>query len=286
MQKLKATLEAHYALANTPEELSENKPDPLLVAKSHQNTPYSAEIALICAMLSYGNAKAIVKMLQSLDFRLLESAHKIHTSPIEAFPYYRFQTRSDIKNLFFIVALCLERGGIKQYFKQAYSNPPFAQKAWKQSKNPYHAHTLYGIYSCIDMLKDYAKQSHIPISKGLNFALGTSLKEQLQQKVALSHNASALKRWNMLLRWLARKDELDMGIWQDFISPKHLILPLDTHTFKLCKQLGILHTHAYNLQSALYASDTLASLCKDDPIKYDFALYRLGQSGEYRHLFV
>ncbi|HCD73514.1 MAG TPA: TIGR02757 family protein, partial [Helicobacter sp.] len=94
----------------------------------------------------------------------------------------------------------------------------------------------------------------------------------------------AFKRWNMLLRWLVRKDKVDMGLWQDSLSPRYLILPLDTHTFKLCKRLNIIDSKQYNLKSALQATDNLALLDENDPVKYDFALYRLGQSGEYKHI--
>ena len=81
----------------------------------------------------------------------------------------------------------------------------------------------------------------------------------------------------MFLRWLVRKDNIDIGIWGDRVSTKHLILPLDTHTFKVSKKLGLLNRKSYDLQSALEITDNLAKFDKNDPIKYDFALYRIGQ---------
>ena len=285
MQKLKTILEEYYSYKNTPDELSEEKPDPLFVAKTYQHKPYTAEIALICALLAYGNARAIVKMLQSLDFTLLESVRKITQSDESIFPYYRFQTQVDIKALCHIIALMCENGGLYPHFLQAYKNAPINSALWDKSKNAHHARMLYGIYECIEILYHYAKTAHLPLSKGLCFALGTSHSAYLVAKNSIPSHTSALKRWNMLLRWLVRKDHIDMGIWQE-ISPSHLILPLDTHTFTLCIHLGILRSRVYNLQSALQASDSLALMCEDDPIKYDFALYRLGQSGKYKHLFI
>ncbi|WP_334082815.1 TIGR02757 family protein [Helicobacter typhlonius] len=284
MQKLKNTLDECYTRHNTECELNEDKPDPLLVVKSFESSSIVAEIALICALLSYGNASLIVKMLQSLDFSLLESKDKIRQSDKESFPYYRFQTRTDIKHLFLIIATMLEKQSLKAHFINAFKNPPTNLTHWRQSKNFYHARMLYSISSCINLFHHYANKLNIPISSGLSFVLGTSCSEILKIKGNPPSGTGAFKRWNMLLRWLVRKDKVDMGLWQDSLSPRYLIFPLDTHTFKLCKRLNIIDSKQYNLKSALQATDNLALLDENDPVKYDFALYRLGQSGEYKHI--
>lgn len=80
----------------------------------------------------------------------------------------------------------------------------------------------------------------------------------------------------MFLRWMVRKDCLDMGLWQSF-DKKDLLIPLDTHTFKTARRLGLLKRKTYDLKAVLQLTDRLKSFCKEDPIKYDFALYRLGQ---------
>ena len=80
----------------------------------------------------------------------------------------------------------------------------------------------------------------------------------------------------MYLRWMVRNDELDMGLWKD-VDKADLILPLDTHTFNVSKNLGMLVRKTYDLKSALLITEKLKEFDKDDPIKYDFALYRLGQ---------
>ena len=80
----------------------------------------------------------------------------------------------------------------------------------------------------------------------------------------------------MFLRWMVRKDELDLGFWKG-IDKKDLILPLDTHTFKVSQKLGLLKRKTYDLKSAIEISKKLKEFDKNDPIKYDFALYRIGQ---------
>ena len=53
---------------------------------------------------------------------------------------------------------------------------------------------------------------------------------------------SACKRINMFLRWMVRKDSngVDFGIWNK-ISPSHLSCPLDVHSGRVARKLGILN---------------------------------------------
>ena len=80
----------------------------------------------------------------------------------------------------------------------------------------------------------------------------------------------------MFLRWMARCDNLDMGLWKN-VDKKDLILPLDTHTFKVSQKLGLLERKTYDLKSAVLVTDKLKEFDREDPVKYDFAIYRLGQ---------
>ena len=88
---------------------------------------------------------------------------------------------------------------------------------------------------------------------------------------------SASKRINMFLRWMVRDDNtgVDLGIWKTH-SPAHLHCPLDVHSGNVARKLNIL-TRKQNDWKALTELDiTLRSFDKDDPVKYDFALFGLG----------
>ena len=88
---------------------------------------------------------------------------------------------------------------------------------------------------------------------------------------------SASKRINMFLRWMVRNDNtgVDLGIWKTH-SPAHLHCPLDVHSGNVARKLNIL-TRKQNDWKALTELDiTLRSFDKDDPVKYDFALFGLG----------
>ena len=88
--------------------------------------------------------------------------------------------------------------------------------------------------------------------------------------------AGALKRWMMFLRWMVRNDVIDMGLWSG-VEPADLIIPLDTHTFATSQKLGLLKRKTYDLQAAIELTQKLKEFDAEDPLKYDFALYRIGQ---------
>lgn len=89
---------------------------------------------------------------------------------------------------------------------------------------------------------------------------------------------SACKRLCMLLRWLARPDDgIDLGLWKR-ISPARLVLPLDTHTARISRLLGLTRRATPGWPMALEVTASLRRLDPDDPVRYDFALSHLGIS--------
>jgi uncharacterized protein (TIGR02757 family) len=98
-----------------------------------------------------------------------------------------------------------------------------------------------------------------------------------QKHVSDPLNNSAAKRINMYLRWMVRQDNagVDLGIWQS-ISPSKLSCPLDVHSGNVARKLGLLE-RKQNDGKALSELDTnLRKLDKNDPVKYDFALFGMG----------
>ncbi|HWK02308.1 MAG TPA: TIGR02757 family protein [Puia sp.] len=95
--------------------------------------------------------------------------------------------------------------------------------------------------------------------------------------IASPEKNSSCKRLNMFLRWMVRKDDrgVDFGIWNK-LSPSRLICPLDVHVARVAKNLGLLTRTQSDWQAALELTDYLLILDKEDPVKYDFALFGLG----------
>jgi uncharacterized protein (TIGR02757 family) len=86
---------------------------------------------------------------------------------------------------------------------------------------------------------------------------------------------SACKRLHLYLRWMVRKDDVDPGVWNG-VSPSLLIVPLDTHMFAICSNLGMTCRAQSDIKTALEITECFKTIIPDDPVKYDFALTRLG----------
>ena len=86
---------------------------------------------------------------------------------------------------------------------------------------------------------------------------------------------SACKRLNLFLRWMVRRDNVDPGIWRS-IPASHLIVPLDTHMYKIAASMGLTSRKQADIRCAIEITGAFSSICPDDPVRYDFALTRLG----------
>lgn len=88
---------------------------------------------------------------------------------------------------------------------------------------------------------------------------------------------SAAKRINMYLRWMVRRDRagVDFGLWNG-ISPSILSCPLDVHTGKVARRLGLLRRRQNDATAVAELDTVLRGFDPEDPVKYDFALFGLG----------
>ena len=88
-------------------------------------------------------------------------------------------------------------------------------------------------------------------------------------------DGSACKRMNLFLRWMVRRTAPDLGIW-GFVDPAKLVVPLDTHVHRIATFLGLNNRKTGDWKAAREITDRLAKLDRADPIRYDFAICRLG----------
>ena len=88
-------------------------------------------------------------------------------------------------------------------------------------------------------------------------------------------DGSACKRLNLFLRWMVRRDEVDPGGWTS-LRPADLIVPLDTHMHRIARRLGLTARRAADWRTASEVTQAFARVAPDDPVRYDFALTRLG----------
>jgi uncharacterized protein (TIGR02757 family) len=86
---------------------------------------------------------------------------------------------------------------------------------------------------------------------------------------------SACKRLNLFLRWMVRRDSLDLGVWTR-VSPSQLVVPLDTHVIRVGRCLRLTRYTSPGWRMAQDITASLRRLDPSDPVRYDFSLCHLG----------
>lgn len=155
----------------------------------------------------------------------------------------------------------------------------------------YFLRGLREVYSRYGSLEDFAvatgaDRTAAPaweIARGLNAILAEANSKYpldgptrcLPDKV----DVSALKRFNMALRWLVRRDGIaDIGVWEA-LKPSQLYIPLDVHSGNTARAMGLLSRNANDRKAVEELTANLRILDPDDPTVYDFALFGAGVSG-------
>ncbi|MFP4105732.1 MAG: TIGR02757 family protein [Phycisphaerae bacterium] len=105
----------------------------------------------------------------------------------------------------------------------------------------------------------------------LDRAAGTRIEHLLPDP----SKTSACKRLHLFLRWMVRRDDVDPGGWSE-VPKRKLIVPLDTHMHKMGQSMGLTARKSADLRTAIEVTRGFAAWCPEDPVRYDFALTRLG----------
>jgi uncharacterized protein (TIGR02757 family) len=87
--------------------------------------------------------------------------------------------------------------------------------------------------------------------------------------------SSACKRHHLFLRWMVRKDDVDLGVWSKVPASK-LVVPLDVHMHRIAASFGFTERKQADHKAALEITDHFKEILPEDPVRYDFALTRLG----------
>lgn len=126
------------------------------------------------------------------------------------------------------------------------------------------------IFGCIQHVCDYFYEGAPKDNLGVCALAG--------YKFMLSNpkNNGAMKRMNMFLRWMIRKNSpVDIGVW-NFIKPSELFIPLDVHVGNISRKLKLLARNQNDARAVFELTSKLKEFNSDDPVKYDFALFGYG----------
>lgn len=252
---LKKKLDYHYRAFDK----SRISPDPLQFLHLFSDKKDIEVMGFIASVFAYGNVNQINNVLNSF---LKLSDHKPYRFILDfsedneiiniEFLRHRFFTSGDIKKLFLILKHVYQTfGSLYKLFILNFKNSD------PDIKNALNFFNNYMINTAARLNGDK------PLSSGLKFMF------------PLPGNGSACKRSNLFLRWMVRKDELDFGIWKA-IPPDRLIIPVDTHIARICKELKLTRRKTVSWKMAKEITLNLKSFDPEDPVKYDFAICHIG----------
>jgi uncharacterized protein (TIGR02757 family) len=88
-------------------------------------------------------------------------------------------------------------------------------------------------------------------------------------------SGSACKRLNLFLRWMVRRDAIDLGVWTR-VSPARLVVPLDTHVIRVGRCLRLTRYKSPGWRMAAEITASLRAVDPTDPVRYDFSLCHIG----------
>ena len=225
--------------------------DPIEFCYSYSNKSDQELIGFISALFSYGNINSIKAFLRKLFNYLGKNPIKFLLDEYTDLPpdlYYRFQTNQDI-HLFLqtLKSIYLKSNTLEKFFYP--ENKPTRERIMNFQK-----------FYLNESLK-FSKNNKF--SPGYKFLIGSANKD------------SSNKRYNMFLRWMVRDTFPDLNIYTSFLK-SDLLYPLDTHILKISKILSLTLRNTPGYKMSAEITNEFKKFNKNDPLKYDFPLSRLG----------
>lgn len=250
---LKQKLEYHYKTFDR----TKLEPDPLQFLHLFKDERDIEVMGLITSVFAYGNVKQIENTIKKLlvifdgePYEFIKNFSGESGKKSVQGINHRFYSEDDIIKLLIILnkELIIHKS-IKNIFINGYNISDYNVKS--------------GISNFSNHFLNSFIQSFGRVSNGIKFMF------------PLPEKGSACKRMNLFLRWMIRKDELDFGLWNEIPTSK-LVIPVDTHIARICKQLNLTARKNADWKMAEEITDNLKKFDPLDPVKYDFAICHLG----------
>jgi len=229
------------------------KADPICIPHLFSKQQDIEISGLFAALFAWGNRTTIIKKAKELMQLMDNAPHDFvshHTDvDLRRLESFKHRTFNATDLLYFITFL-------QYHYKQSASLETAFTK-WMSPGDVTVEQALIGFYHYFFSLE------HVP--------------PRTRKHIASPEKNSSCKRLNMFLRWMVRNDDkgVDFGIWCR-ISPAQLVCPIDLHVARVAKRFRLLERKPVDWLAALELTSYLRKLDKNDPARYDFALFGLG----------
>lgn len=247
-------LEINYKKFNKPNFIAD---DPISIPHLFTQKQDIEIMAFFASILAWGQRKTIINKCQELVYLFENKPYDFILNHEEEdlirFLNFKHRTFNATDLLYFIA-----------FLKQHYQNHESLESAF-----------LLGLKS-----KDKTVENAL-ISFEEYFTSLEYFPSRTRKHMASPKRNSACKKLNMFLRWMVRDDKtgVDFGIWKN-IKTSQLLMPLDVHVERQARKLGLISRKQSDFKTVLELTENLKKFDKKDPVKYDFALFGIGVSGD------
>jgi uncharacterized protein (TIGR02757 family) len=253
---MKAALDRLYADFNT----INSTEDPIQIVQRFSRDDDREIAAFIAAGLAFGRVRSVMFSVN----RVLAVAGPAPAAYVRRFDpardarafdgiVHRWIRERDIIALLWVMRQMLDRAGSIEGF--------FLEGADRQADDVGRALDSFSRRALALDLK--AAYGRVPKAPGVNYFFPRP------------SAGSACKRLNLFLRWMVRRDALDLGVWRR-VSPAQLVVPLDTHVIRVGRMLKLTSRKSPGWLMAHDITASLRRLDAEDPVKYDYSLCHLG----------
>ena len=264
-------------------DVSTIEPDPLQLARRYDD-PLDAEVAgLLAAAFAYGRADIVVANVGAVLAKMRPSPYRYlsrfdRNEALKRFAGFshRFHKTRELGALLSCIARAIEtHGSLGALFKECYDENdadigPSLERFVTVLRSPLIRPS--GTFSP-QAGRRHSNSPLVPRS-GERVAEGR-VRGALAYLLTSPSDGSACKRMNLYLRWMVRRTSPDLGLWT-FVNPSKLVMPVDTHIHRIATFLGLNDRKSADWKAARAITDELALFDESDPVRYDFALCRLG----------
>ena len=250
MERIKAVLDEKAAQYNCPQFI-EN--DPISFPHSFTRKQDVEIVALLASVIAWGNRKMILRSGNRMFKEIMLSKPYEYVMSGE---WECLDDRMNIHRTFFAADFKYICRGLRSIFSKYGSMEP-----------------LFAGCSVWDGI-EHLRQELAIVNDGV---FTRHISNPIPSK---GKPASACKRMHMMLRWLCRKDGIvDLGIW-DCIPQSALMIPIDVHVARTARALGLVLRKQNDRRTVEELTAKLREFSPDDPVRYDFALFGVGEAGE------
>ena len=250
MERLKFLLDEKVAQYNTPEFIAN---DPISFPHSFTRREDVEIVALLASVIAWGNRRMILRSGNRMFHEIM------HSAPYEYVMGWEWESLDDWLNIhrtFFAADLKYICRGLKEIYSSYGSMEPLfvGCSSWEG----------------IERLRNELANAN-----------GGAVIRHISNPVSIKGKpGSACKRMHMMLRWLCRNDGVvDLGIWHN-VSPSQLMIPIDVHVSRTARTLGLVSRKQNDRRTVEELTAKLREFSPEDPVRYDFALFGVGEAGD------